>query len=221
MAPEAAKSINRNDTRASLVLSALALFAQHGIDAVSMRTINNAAGSKNASAVHYYFGNKLGIIEAIIGFIKSELDSYRNSAVEALERRAETGERLTCREIMWDAFHPYYQLYTTPGYGRDALRFLARQHTELNKDIQDIFNRDPNRIDTRFDKLLANALPDMPDDIRKIRYLFFWTLMVQGFCGSERLDQTTFGDLRADSRETSIKRFFDYLVAGLEGPVTT
>ena len=65
----------KTDTKYNLILSALELFAEHGIDAVSMRTINNAAGTKNASAVHYHFGNKVGIIEAIIGFIRAELDT--------------------------------------------------------------------------------------------------------------------------------------------------
>jgi len=36
-------------TKFNLILSALELFAENGIDAVSMRTINNAAGTKNAS----------------------------------------------------------------------------------------------------------------------------------------------------------------------------
>jgi hypothetical protein len=51
------KREKRADTKQNLILSALGLFAEQGIDAVSMRTINNAAGTKNASAVHYHFGN--------------------------------------------------------------------------------------------------------------------------------------------------------------------
>lgn len=78
-----------SDTRKRLTISALELFAQDGIDAVSLRTINSAAGARNASAVHYHFGNKLGIIEAVIDFIKQQVDSYRISLVESLTRRAE------------------------------------------------------------------------------------------------------------------------------------
>ena len=43
------------DTKLSLTLAALELFADQGIDAVSMRNINAAAGARNASAVHYHF----------------------------------------------------------------------------------------------------------------------------------------------------------------------
>jgi AcrR family transcriptional regulator len=86
------KREKRADTKQNLILSALGLFAEQGIDAVSMRTINNAAGTKNASAVHYHFGNKLGIIEAVIDFIKAELDRYRLDEVAALEQRIVAGE---------------------------------------------------------------------------------------------------------------------------------
>jgi len=207
-------------TKQNLILSALELFATQGVDAVSMRTINNAAGTKNASAVHYHFGNKLGIIEAIIGFIKSELDGYRIDALCALELRVQNGERPSCREILWAAFTPYFRLYASPDYGRHALKFLARLQMDMSSDIQRILNRDPQRIAHRLDALLANALPELPDHIRRVRYLYFWTLVVQGFSGSSQLAYTTFGDLRPAREEDGLLRFFDYLVGGMEGGVS-
>jgi len=55
----------KTDLRERLILVAIKLFAEKGVEAVSMRTINAAAGTKNKSAVHYHFGNKAGILEAI------------------------------------------------------------------------------------------------------------------------------------------------------------
>jgi AcrR family transcriptional regulator len=210
----------KTDTKSNLIVSALGLFAEHGIDAVSMRTINNAAGTKNASAVHYHFGNKLGIIEAIIGFIRQELDTSRLDALTALEGRVRNGERPCCREILWAAFTPYYRLYTTPEYGRHALRFLARLQIDMSAEIQVILNRDTHQIARRFDALLAGALPNLPDEIRRLRYLYFWTLTVQMFAGSGFLGATSFGDLRADSDAVTLQRRFDYLVGGMEGTVS-
>jgi len=208
------------DTKFNLILSALELFAQNGIDAVSMRTINNAAGTKNASAVHYHFGNKLGIIEAIIGFIREALDTSRLNALTALELRVGNGERPGCREIMWAAFTPYYRLYTTPEYGHHALRFLARLQIDMSPEIQEILNRDSHQIARRFDALLAQALPALPDHIRRMRYLYFWTLTVQMFAGSGHLETTVFGDLRTCVDEDALQRCFDYLVGGMEGAVS-
>lgn len=204
------------DTKRNLILSALELFARDGIDAVSMRTINNAAGTKNASAVHYHFGNKLGIIEAIIDFIKAELDANRVDRLAALERRIDDGENPTCREIMWAAFTPYFELFQTPDYGRDALRFLARLQVDLSPEIQEILHRDPQNIFARFDALLAGALEKLPDDIRRVRYIYFWTLVVHGLSGHNIFLNTRWGDLTVDDDEAAV-RFFDFIVGGMEG----
>ena len=48
-----------------LVWAAERLFALHGIDGVSLRQVATEAGSNNNSAVHYHFGSKKGLIEAI------------------------------------------------------------------------------------------------------------------------------------------------------------
>jgi AcrR family transcriptional regulator len=48
-----------------LVVTAERLFAEHGIDGVSLRQIAAEAGSGNNSAVHYHFGSKHGLIAAI------------------------------------------------------------------------------------------------------------------------------------------------------------
>lgn len=210
----------RSDTKQNLILSALDLFAQQGIDAVSMRTINAAAGARNASAVHYHFGNKLGIIEAIISFIKDELDSHRLPALQALEERAAAGKPPGTREIMWAALKPYDALTKTPGYGRSAIRFLARLQTDMNADIQAVLNKDPHEIAQRFDTLLAEALPELPADVRRSRYLYGWTLMVQSFAGTGSWRDTAFGNLRAANGDAALLRFFDYLVGGLEAPVS-
>jgi len=216
----AASPRSRADTKQNLILAALQLFADQGIDAVSMRTINAEAGARNASAVHYHFGNKLGIIEAIIAFIREELDQHRLAALTQLEARAARGETPSCREVMWAAFKPYDNLNRTPVYGRPAIRFLSRLQTDMNPEVQAVLNRNPHDIALRFDALLEQALPALPSDVRRTRYLYCWTLMVQGFAGNGSWEETTFGNLRAPTGDAALMRFFDYLVGGLEGPIT-
>jgi AcrR family transcriptional regulator len=55
-------------TKEVIVLVAERLFAQHGINGVSLRQIGAAAGKSNNSAVQYHFGSKDGLIEAILGY---------------------------------------------------------------------------------------------------------------------------------------------------------
>ncbi|TWH05918.1 TetR family transcriptional regulator [Rhodococcus rhodochrous J45] len=60
-----AKARDGEATRQALIDSAAALFAAEGIDAVSVRAINAAAGYGPA-ATHYHFGSKDAILHAVL-----------------------------------------------------------------------------------------------------------------------------------------------------------
>lgn len=51
--------------RRQLISSARGLFAKHGYDAVSIRAVAEAAGV-NPAMIHYYFGSKQGLHEAML-----------------------------------------------------------------------------------------------------------------------------------------------------------
>ena len=52
-------------TKEQIVLAAERLFAEHGIDGVSLRQIGAAAGNGNNSAVQYHFGSKDRLVLAV------------------------------------------------------------------------------------------------------------------------------------------------------------
>ena len=53
-------------TREHLLDVAESLFLSQGIDQVSLRAIAREAGQKNPSALQYHFGNREGLIKAIV-----------------------------------------------------------------------------------------------------------------------------------------------------------
>jgi AcrR family transcriptional regulator len=53
-------------TREKLLDAAARLFVERGIDNVSIAEIVREAGQRNASAVHYYFGNRDGVFRALL-----------------------------------------------------------------------------------------------------------------------------------------------------------
>lgn len=56
----------REATTLAIVEAAESLFAQQGVDAVSLRQIGAAIGAKNTAVVLYHFGDKEALIEAIL-----------------------------------------------------------------------------------------------------------------------------------------------------------
>src|SRR5690606_4573910 len=66
-------------TREQLILAAERLFAEHGMDNVSLRQINAGAGQRNSSAAHYHFGSKEALIEAISTYRLERIDRARNA----------------------------------------------------------------------------------------------------------------------------------------------
>lgn len=62
-----ANYINADITKTGLIMAAGELFAEHGIDAVSVRDIAGKAGV-NIGLIHYHFGGKDGLIEAVMDF---------------------------------------------------------------------------------------------------------------------------------------------------------
>jgi AcrR family transcriptional regulator len=53
-------------TRERLLDAAQHLFARRGVDAVPIRQINELAGQRNASALHYHFGSCQALLVAIV-----------------------------------------------------------------------------------------------------------------------------------------------------------
>ena len=65
------------ETRVAIIEAAERLFANDGIEAVSMRTISDAAGQRNISSVQYHFTDRMGLLTAIFEYREGEMDKAR------------------------------------------------------------------------------------------------------------------------------------------------
>ena len=68
-----------------LISAAERLFAEHGIDGVSLREINRAAGAKNASALQYHFRDRDGLLRALIAKHRRDVEARRHAMLDAYE----------------------------------------------------------------------------------------------------------------------------------------
>lgn len=75
----------RSDAAQLLKAVALRLFAEHGVDGVTVRQIAEAAGQKNHAAVGYYFGSKEELIREVIVDGARLIDDQRNAWLDRIE----------------------------------------------------------------------------------------------------------------------------------------
>jgi AcrR family transcriptional regulator len=72
--------------RDQLIEAAEVLFAERGIDGVSLREITAAAGVRNASALQYHFGGRAGLLQAILAKHKPAVEARRHALLDAHDR---------------------------------------------------------------------------------------------------------------------------------------
>ncbi|MEU6423728.1 TetR/AcrR family transcriptional regulator [Streptomyces spiralis] len=93
-------------TREALTDAAEKLFAEQGVEAVSIRAINAAAGLAPA-AVHYHFGSKEALLEAVF---ERRGRAVLSDIVQRCDRLLEQGGRPDPRDIVDALVSPYVAL---------------------------------------------------------------------------------------------------------------
>lgn len=168
---EAAKK-NRNDRRDTLLRTAATLFASKGIDAVSLNEINKAAGQKNTSAMHYYFGSKEKLIEAILYEEFDDIIAQMNSAFDQLESR----QTYTGRELIAAVMSPFVDMLDNER-GNNYLSIMVQL---LNRSANMPFTEQPEQVEAVKARAFALAEPHyahLPDAVKISRLIMFGTLL--------------------------------------------
>jgi AcrR family transcriptional regulator len=117
--PSSAKPVRRVNKAASLpgksertrilvMETAERLYGDRGIDAVGLREISKAAHQKNNNAVQYHFGNKLGLISAILEYREGLLQPRRQAL---LDQGEEQGRLKDLRWLLRVCFQPNFEMY--------------------------------------------------------------------------------------------------------------
>jgi AcrR family transcriptional regulator len=75
--------VTARTTKERIVVTAERLFAEHGVDGVSLRQIGVAAGSGNNSVVHYHFGSKDQLVQAVFEYRLPRVARRRSELLEA------------------------------------------------------------------------------------------------------------------------------------------
>jgi len=115
--------------RRQLLDAALRLFARNGISATSLREIRLAARQGNAGALHYHFGDKQGVLRALL---------ERELPVLVERRKALLVDVSDSRSVAAVFVLPFAELATGTDHEREVVQLLSQLHDDVSFSIEDI-----------------------------------------------------------------------------------
>jgi AcrR family transcriptional regulator len=115
--------------RRQILDAALGLFARNGISGTSLREIRLAANQGNAGALHYHFGDKDGLLRALL---------ERELPLLVERRKALLVEVSDLRSVAAVFVLPFAQLATGTDHEREVVQLLSQLHDDVSLSIEDI-----------------------------------------------------------------------------------
>jgi AcrR family transcriptional regulator len=174
-------------TRAQLLRAGERLFAEHGIHQVRLREINALAGQRNSSALHYHFGSREGLVEAILSEHQTAMDVAVRPALDELEFGA-TGPTVRAVVTVWvDAL--VGQLQTESG--RDFLRILPQVLDTVNRTVREGTDLRQSAQSARTFAILDACLADLPTALRRERLVAYALILTALFADRATLVETS------------------------------
>lgn len=79
-------------TRGLLMVTAEKLIAMNGVEGVSLREIQAAAGQSNSSVITYHFGSQAGLVRAVLEFRYRKINARRAQLLREARDRGVSGD---------------------------------------------------------------------------------------------------------------------------------
>ncbi|MBV8653913.1 MAG: TetR/AcrR family transcriptional regulator [Alphaproteobacteria bacterium] len=173
-------------TRAKLITVAERLFAECGIAGVSLNEISRAAHQRHSNVCQYHFGNKDGLIQAIIDKHVPAIAAQRNAIFDEMERTGAAG----LADVVHAFVRPVAAKLSDPDGGKEFIRFNAQMvvsHT-LAGHVPGPGPFSPPDAD-RLTRKLEAAMADLglPQDVVHRRLIMAAIMLFQGLADYSRL----------------------------------
>ncbi|WP_204054782.1 TetR/AcrR family transcriptional regulator, partial [Planomonospora parontospora] len=161
---------NPEATCRRLVAAAERLFAEKGIEGVSLREINAAAGQRNSTALQYHFGDRAGLLAAVLAKHQPEVEVRRHQLLDEYEARGGLPAAEARRTLAAALVRPMAAKLADSDGGRSYLRIMEqlvhRSRLPALRDAQD----DPGQSINRWRELVAPLLSEVA--VRRLHQRF-------------------------------------------------
>jgi AcrR family transcriptional regulator len=205
---------DETSTRDKLLDAAARLFAERGIDNVSIAEIVRAAGQRNASAVHYHFGNRNEVLRALLARHVPAIHDRRVELLDKARSMPDDDVRWAVEAIVRPLTELAQRGWRERAYlqlGSELTHWLARADTP---EIAELMEQTAGFEAWRLVRLRAQG--SLSDDLWDERQE-----ICISFVGRAAADRARLLDQAGDHPVLSDDRFVDNLVAMVVGAMTS
>ncbi len=157
-------ALDPDRNRLRILRAAERLMAANGIDGVSLREINRAAGQGNASAIQYHFGDREGLVIAILERHQVASEPRRHALLDAYT----TGPG-DLRMLAEALVVPLVECLADLDGGREYVQIAREFYTRARSPDDLGRHRDDRHSMARWNRLVATRLPQQEQRILPAR----------------------------------------------------
>ena len=212
-----ARSVDQPNYKEVILDGAEHLFAQHGFHGVTTRQVAVEAGV-DVALVHYYFGTKRGLFDAVFLRRAEILNAARLASLDAYEQ--ENAGNLTAQGAIAAFVHPLIDQSLTGGPGWKSYFALVAQVNTTPAWGGATMTRYFDPVVHRLIDVIGLALPQASEDELYWGYQFLTGAMMLCLSETGRIDLLSNGACRSSDLEAIRNRLTGYCAAGFRALVT-
>ncbi len=197
------------DTRSKLLDAAERLFAAQGFGAVSLRQII-AEADVNVAAVHYHFGSKEELLDAVVLRKAAAVNEERMARLDRVE--AESNGRPKVEKVLEAFLAPMAEVARSHGA---FVQMMGRLQAEGI--LSGVFIRNFQPVLGRFLGLLRKCVPEMSEPEFRWRVHFSQGAIANAMCGASI---SVAGPIEDEPYPIRIERLITYLGGAFSAPAS-
>ncbi|MDE2440265.1 MAG: TetR/AcrR family transcriptional regulator [Betaproteobacteria bacterium] len=160
---------DRTNTRRNIKVAARRLFAERGLEAVTVREIVAAAGARNGGSLNYYFKSKEGLILELINDIFNDLSRVWLDNLSELNKN---GGARSARDIV-DIIVRGHNTEDISDPAPTMNRFIATVLFNRRKALSDYLDQMNMQVYKHLLEKIVELYPNLPAQVMRQRLVFF------------------------------------------------
>ena len=211
------RALASDATRTRLLEAAERLFAEHGLDGVSVRSIA-AAAHVDVAMINYHFGSKLGLFRAVFRRRADALNAMRLQALGGALPRSRG--RPDLERVLYALAAPNQYLRHLPDMGGLAFgRIVVREMTDPKGQERGLISEAFDPVVEKFMAALSEALPGASPAALHWAYHFAIGTLIQTMASTGRLEKLSKGQCTFSDPEEVLSYLVPFIMHGMVGCV--